>query len=78
MRPKTIKPLVRLRRYGFKLSYHQRVITAECRQCGDVPTAVDDGGVRMSRHFVAADGKTYVSHTWIWPGGSTYSYATKA
>lgn len=76
--PKKIKPFVRLRRYGFKLSYYQRMIAAECRQRGEVPTAVDDGGLRMSRLFVADDGKTYASHTWIWPGGSTYSYSVEA
>ena len=72
-------PLVALRRYGFDLTYHQRKMMREERKRGAVPTATDESnGVLMSRHFVARDGKTYTDRTWVFPGGSIYSYSEPA
>lgn len=53
---------------------------SEERKRGAVPTEVDpdENSVMMSYHFVARDGKTYASRTWVWPGGSTYSYSEPA
>lgn len=68
-------PFVALRRYGFDLTYDQRKIMREERKRGAVPTETDESnGVLMSRHFVARDGKTYAARTWVFPGGSVYSY----
>lgn len=72
-------PLVPLRSYGFELTYYQRKMMREERKRGAVPTATDESsGVLMSRHFVACDGKTYTDRTWVFPGGSVYSYSEPA
>jgi hypothetical protein len=69
-------PLKRLRRYGFQIAYHQRREMRLASQIsGAIPTDCDPvtRAVKMSHRYVACDGKTYVTHEWIYPLGSSVS-----
>jgi hypothetical protein len=71
-------PLKRLRRYGFKVSYHMRQCLRQAAQVtGAIPTECDteDETIKVSHLFVACDGKTYIGHEWITQGGSSYSWS---
>ena len=70
--------LKRLRRYGFKVSYHMRQCLRQAAQVtGAIPTECDaeDETIKVSHLFVACDGKTYIGHEWITQGGSSYSWS---
>lgn len=70
-------PLTRLRRYGFKIAYHQRrEMQLAAKISGAIPTDCDPvtRAVKMSHRYVACDGKTYVTHEWIYPLGSSCSW----
>ncbi len=71
-------PLKRCRRYGFKVGYHQRKeMRLATSISGKIPTEADPErrAVKMSARYVACDGKTYISHEWIYFLGSSYSWS---
>jgi hypothetical protein len=70
-------PLKRLRRYGFKVAYHQRQEMRLAAQIsGAIPTECDPErrAIKVSNTFVACNGRTYIRHEWIYPGGSSTSW----
>ena len=70
-------PLQRLRRFGFKVPYRQRVQMRQSQEIsGAIPTECDESqSIKMSHRFVACDGMTYIGHEWISPGGSGLSWS---